>query len=65
MQNNELAVKNHFDRNMLNMGPLASTDIICTSTWDAGCGLRPFVVQILCLINVIQNVKANSNRECS
>ena len=34
------------------MGPLASTDISCTNTWDAGCGFRPFVVQILYLIYV-------------
>ena len=34
------------------MGPLASTDISCTSTWDAGCGFRPFVFQILYLLNV-------------
>ena len=61
MRNNELAVNNHFDTNMLNMGPLASTDIICTSTWDAGRGFRPFAVQILCLINVIVKV----NREYS
>ena len=34
------------------MGPLASTDISCISTWDASSGFRPFVVQILYLINV-------------
>ena len=34
------------------MGPLTSTDFSCTSTWDAGCGFRPFVVQILYLINI-------------
>ena len=61
MRNNELAVNNHFDTNMLNMGHFAPTDIICTSTWDAGRGFRPFVVQILCLINVIVKV----NREYS
>ena len=61
MQNNELAVNNQFDTNMLNMGPLASTDIICTSTWDAGRGFRPFVVQILCLIKL--NVIVKVNRE--
>ena len=51
MRNNEFAIKNHFDTDILNMGPLGSTDISCTSTWDAGCGFRPFVIQILYLIN--------------
>ena len=51
MRNNEFAIKNHFDTDILNMGPLASTDISCTSTWDAGCRFRPFVIQILYLIN--------------
>ena len=69
MQNNELAITNQLHTNILNMGPLASTDFSCTSTWDAGCGFRPFVVQILYLINVkvdkeytrkISNVKRTS-----
>ena len=51
MRNNEFAIKNHFDSDILNMGPLASTDICGTSTWDAGCGFRPFVIKILYLIN--------------
>ena len=51
MRNNEFAIKNHFDTDILNMGSLASTDISCTSTWDACCGFRPFVIQILYLIN--------------
>ena len=47
MGNNEFSINNHFDTDMLNMDPLASTDISSTSTWDAGCGFRPFVVQNL------------------
>ena len=58
MRNNELAVNNH--TNMLNMGT-SPLQISSTSTWDAGRGFRPFVVQILCLINVIVKL----NRECS
>ena len=30
MRNNEFAINNHFGTDMLNMGPLASTDISCT-----------------------------------
>ena len=45
------------------MGPLTSTDISCTSTWDAGSGFRPFVVQILYLINV--KVDSENTRKIS
>ena len=63
MRKNQLVITNQLYANMLNMGPLASTDkdISCTSTWDAGCGFRPFVVQILCLI--IIDVKLKVNKE--
>ena len=64
MRKNELAITNQLYATMLNMGPLASTDISCTSTWDAGCGLRPFVVQILYLIDVEiykKNIRKISN----
>ena len=41
MLNNEFAINNHFNTNiMLNMDPLASADNCCTSTWDTGCGFR-------------------------
>ena len=65
MRNNELVINKNFDTNMLNMGPLASTDISCTSTWDAGSWFRPFVVQILCLINEkVDREKYSQNFNC-
>ena len=62
-RNNDFTINNHFDTDMLNMNPLASTDIICTSTWDFGCGFRPFVVQILYLIN--EKVERENTRRIS